>query len=300
MKTFLIWMLLLNISFSCYAQLDSITQIHGLGCGGAIGQSYPIWVDTVAGATQYCFSIGNTTNSSILFDGQIGPYCSSNNQTMITFALAQPFYIICVTAYSANDSSNTYCDTIYSIVAPLFFSPDNDSLVSPNSSGLYSVLPFAGGGCEPVSFYWWITGDANINGINDSLQTVADTVSINFGPGFISSQLCVYGSTSFNLAGPHICMSINAPVGITLPDENAFHVNYDNVKKLISISIDSENKIEVIEIVDMQGKIVFDTRTFSYSAENILLISTMEYRKGVYILRIEGSEVSVSKKFVNY
>jgi hypothetical protein len=301
MKAFLIFMFLINISFDSYSQLDSITQIHGLGCGGGgVGQSIPIWVDTVPGATQYCFSNGDTTISTLLFDGQIGPYCSSSNQIMITFSLAQPFYIICVTAYSATDSSNTFCDTIYALVAPLFFSPGNDSLVSPNSSGLYSLLPFAGGGCEPVSFFWWITGDANINGIDDSLQTVSDSITINFGPGFISGQLCVYGTTSFNLAGPHICMTINAPVGISVPDDNTFQVYYDHENELVHISFDSKKIDELVEIIDLQGKVVYRLPFISNISGNKLSIKTNEFPKGIYIVRLKGTDVPVSGKFIKH
>lgn len=302
MKHLLILMLLLKISFSSYAQLDSITQIHGLGCsGGGVGQSIPIWVDTVPGATQYCFNNGDTIYiSSMLFDGQIGPVCSPNNQTMLTFALAKPFYEVCVTAYSANDSSNTYCDTIYSYVAPLFFSPSNDSLVSPNSSGLYSVLPFAGGGCEPASFFWSITGNADINGINDSLLTVDDTVAINFGPGFTSGVLCVYAKNIINLAGPQICMTINAPVGVSEPAGSNFQVYFDHANDLVYLYMESKEVIDLVEIVDLQGKSIYSAPIISNSSDNKLTINTNEFAKGIYIIRIKGTYVPVAAKFIKY
>jgi hypothetical protein len=296
MKKTVLIICLLCFPFCMKAQLDSITAINGIVCS-SVGQSFNISIDPVPGATYYCWSNIDTLVSNFLFDGQTGPYCTSSYSIMLTLALQDSFNIVCVTAYNANDTSNTFCDTVYSFATQLQLSSTNDSIVIPNSTGIYSVLPFNGYGCEYNYFTWTITGDAYFDNSNDTLGTGSDTVNINFGPGFLTGYLCVVGQTPFNLQSPPICMTINTATGFNQISDDLFNIIYDPVNQQVQITMyDPPVKETQIEIYDMTGKIIHSEPLVRKERN----IATSLFSKGMYLIVIQGDGSRFTKNFIIY
>jgi len=294
---------ILLICFLCFpfcmkAQLDSITEIYPLPACGFIGMSMNVWIDPVLGATYYCWEDANgSMSSSFLFDGLLGPYCTTSNSVMLTVASQDSFNIVCVTAYNSNDTSNTFCDTVYSFATQLQFSPTNDSIVIPNSTGIYSVLPFNGYGCDYNYYSWTITGDASFDNSNDTLGTGSDTVNINFGPGFLTGYLCVVGHTPSNIQSPAICMIINTATGLNQVPDDPVKLTYDQVNQNMLITMhDVAMKETQIEIYDVRGKIIYS----ELLVRNEKNISMSLFSKGMYIVRIQGEGSSFAGKFIIY
>src|SRR5690242_8269160 len=130
MKKLLLVIIIFYLSnFRVSAQLDSITSFTTIPCMGIIGQSYLLSIDPVPGATSYIWTVDVLSPADIIFDGNIPPYNTSSNSVMMTIVIAQPYYVVCVTAFSSCCSSNTFCDTILGEFEPIFFSPSNSANV---------------------------------------------------------------------------------------------------------------------------------------------------------------------------
>jgi hypothetical protein len=181
---------------------------------GGVGQSAPLVVSAPAGTVGYRYTSNLGHISSLLFNGQIGPYETTSNTVMLTFALAQQNYQIRVVAFNACGRANTASATIRGTVAAPT-SITGSTIACSGDVNSYSVSPVAGS-----NYYTWslipatagtITGQGGLN------------VTVTFAAGFTSAQLCVHGQTTFNLAGPDYCITISnsapTPGAITGNDE---------------------------------------------------------------------------------
>ena len=298
--TLLIIVILHCTIFTIYSQSLDSTYID-VPCYGFPGYTDTAFVNPIPGATLYCWETELNAINGLLINGIISPVCTTTPQVNITFVLAQPFYILCVTAYSANDSSNLSCDTIWG--TPLLeFLPTNSPVATPNSSGQYGISFICGQNSQISTLYWSVTGDIGINGTGDTVLTTNNTINnitLDFGPTFSIGTLCVYGVTSFGLQVPFICMDIETPVGLQNQNTELISFYHDDLnKKLVIEYIPSNNRKQSVLIYDISGKMIKAKTIKSMSGENIHSINTAELSTGVYTVILKDGIQMHTKQFI--
>lgn len=276
------------------AQLDSITFID-LPCYGAVGVTGQATTNQDTNAVYYEWSIGNGSSNSVWFNGSIGPVQTALASVNLSLQMAQQFYIICVTSFSACCTSNTFCDTIFGTVAQPVFSVNNSNIGIPNDSGLYAVDSLE---C-PGTYIWTITGDATFNNGTQVTGTSGTSVNLNFGPGFTTGYLCVAGISNFGLMGDTVCMEINAPLGIEENTSNITSVYYQQSLNQINIQFNSSNQLDnTIKIVDVTGREVLVQQFKSGNGNNATILSTANLKKGIYFAEVNNIKNRKTLKFL--
>ncbi|HRH67799.1 MAG TPA: hypothetical protein PLU53_16000 [Bacteroidia bacterium] len=79
-----------------------------------------------------------------------------------------------------------------------------NAISCPATTAPYSIPALDGA----ATYTWSITGNASINSIGTPVVTTVPTISIDFGAGFTSGQLCVYGTNACGYQSPLRCKNI--------------------------------------------------------------------------------------------
>ena len=90
---------------------------------------------------------------------------------------------------------------------------------------------------------------------------------------------------------------VNLPVGMNDIKENSIFRVYPNpAEDFINIYLDGEKSPELIQLLDMSGKICFETRNIHNRYP--LRIKSQDMESGIYLVKIYSGDKIVSKKIV--
>lgn len=294
-KLFIFLTLLLLFVFKSNAQLCSLA-ITSMPCIAGVGVTGVMTVTPCPGATYYQWQ-SNSGSNALWFNGNPGSLQTTTPSINLSFQLAQQFYEVCVTAYSANDSSNTVCDTIWGYVNVPVFSPTNNSISLPGTSSMYAV-EYPTAGC-PSQYIWYLTGDISFSNGSQITSGSGVGVNLNFGPNFTTGTLCVQATTNFGSQTDTICMIINAPVGLEENTSNITSINYQQSLNQITIQFDNSRTFEnTIKIIDVTGREVLVQQFKSGNGNNAAILSTANLKKGIYFAEVNNTKNRKILKFL--
>jgi len=291
------------IAFLLFFTLHSIAQpctiaITNLPCMAAPGVNGVASVTPCPGA-YYQWQTATGHVNSIWFNGSPGPVQTSAPSVNFSFNLAQQFYVVCVTAYTPTDTSNTVCDTIWGYMNDPVFASTNSTIGVPGDSGIYNLEPFTAG-C-PSNYIWFLTGDVTFNNGSQSYTGPGNPgagVNLNFGPNFTTGVLCVLAVTNFGLQTDTVCMTITAPVGIN--DISNPHISFYYQPGPDQITLEfSEvlNQHISIKIYDITGRQVMEHSTQTLNNNQQLIIPTPALKQGTYLVEVTGADFRKVFKF---
>ncbi|MDQ3051956.1 MAG: T9SS type A sorting domain-containing protein [Bacteroidota bacterium] len=291
-QLFLLLLFLSLVSSRAQAQLDPINFMD-LPCNCMMGGSSVISTNLVSNATYYTWYTAGPVNN-VLFNNQApGPVQTTVNSVTISCLLPSSFVVICVTANSVNDSSNTFCDTIWNEVPVPVFSGLNSNVVLPNTSGLYFMDSTT---CPPYQYLWTVTGDIIFDNGWQTISTFDPSVNLNFGPGFTNGFLCVQGLGSTGLLSDTICMAISTTVGVKdihSPDILFYYQESSNQLTLdFKVSLP---QVIVFNIYDLTGRIIYSENI--YANQKQIVVVTPPLESGIYFAEVSGSGFRETFKF---
>lgn len=298
MKKLLLTFSLAIISFSyAFAQLDSVYFLN-LPCNSYVGVTSVIGVNPDTNALYYEWSVDSGMPlNAILFNGAPSPVQTTIPEVTLTFPLQLQYYAICVTAFSACCTSNTYCDTLSGEVPLPVLSGTNSTLAVPGDSGIYSVEQLV---CPPAQLVWTISGNASFNNGGQTIITpLPDTsININFGPAFTTGNLCVKGVTDFGLSGDSVCMTVIAFVGLDANDEVLTSFYYQPDYNQVSFNYTKSIQEEVsINLYDIAGRLITSRKVFLVPDNQNATIPLPDLNQGIYMVEISSRDFSRTLKF---
>ncbi len=282
---FLVYLILFFICGRSYAQLDSITSMN-LPCNCGIGVTSMAATNAIPNATYYEWSTLPISVNSVAFNGQPpGSVQTSVPSVSLTCILPSQFVVICVTAYSASDSSNTFCDTIYNAQAAVF-SNLNSSVASPNSSSLYFADTTD---CPPFQYIWTLVGDITFDNGLPGTFTTDPFVNLNFGAGFTGGFLCVQTLSTFGFLSDTVCIQIDATVGLNdLHDSNILLYYQPALKQLTLEFHKYVSQTFNLNFYDITGKRIHHEALHPATSQHKFEISTPELIPGIYFVELTG------------
>lgn len=175
-----------------------ITGVPSIAAPGVTGV---VTCTAVPGATFYRWTSILGHINAIWFNGAPGPIETTTNSVNVAFQLPQSNYQIRVVAGNACGRSNNASAQIRGTVpAPICL--NGPAVACPLQVATYSVAACLIPGTS--DYQWAVTGNANILSGQGT-----PTITVQFGPGFTSAQVCVNGVSTFGLAGPQACLSIS-------------------------------------------------------------------------------------------
>jgi len=260
-----------------------------------VGTTDSINIIPVPGAIKYQWETNSFQINSILFDATISPVSVTGTSIDITYTLPQLYWEACVTAISACCTSAASCVLIPS-VALLYFSPGNNPVALPNSSGTYGVEVLCSPGPMGI-IQWFVTGDITFNNGTQNLTTGSSVLNVplNFGPNFTSGTLCAYTINSYGMTSDTICMTINAPVGLADGSQVDWNYYYNAVNNHLVIEFVNHQPQEFeIYVYDMQGKLVL-SKSSTGLTETILDMQRLA--KSVYNFQVKTGNTILTGRF---
>jgi hypothetical protein len=290
-KLLFIFFFLFLIAGQLSAQLCTIA-ITSSPCMGAPGLTGVITASNCPGATYYQWQSMVGQVNSVWLNGTPAPIQSATPSVNLSFQSSQQYYVICVTAYSANDSSNTACDTIWGFIKDPVFASTNNTIGVPGDSGTYTVEPPTAG-CA-LYYAWTLTGDVTFNNGSQSYMGPGDPgagVNLNFGPNFTTGVLCVQAVSSFGVFTYTVCMTINASVGISDLTGSPLSFYYQpNLQQVaLKFSAPTYQKIS-INSHDIAGRLVSQEQHHISPGIKEIFVSTAGFKEGLYFVEVTGTD----------
>ena len=292
-KLFACIVLCLSGWYNSYGQLDSIVEILA-PC--PISPTGPISISTspIDSATYYEWTSANGSLNSIWFNGSPGPVQTTSPNAILTSLLPQPFFVICVTAYSPCCVSNTFCDTLSSSSDSPVFAASNPSLINPGNTYLYALDSTT---CQATNFQWILTGDATFGNGMQTIMNNGTPEPISFGSNFTTGTLCVVSLSIFNVFQDTVCMTITAPLGIAGNDNSLQQLFYNPGMHQLEITFSQIPPKPVhINVWDAAGRSVYATTLTALNGLHVNIPVTL-LRQGIYIVSLEGTGINARNRF---
>lgn len=242
------------------------------------------------------FSNGDATSSAggvLNLSGTIAAYS--------TFVIANG-----VGVTSAATGSSPACSPTLQAMADLLDGPypaptfmnGNDAIALFNGTTMIDLLGKIGDASMTTSQSWsdefpydgsvgaWWTKDQTLY----RKATIETGVTVNPDPFIVTTEWDSLPKDTWTGLGSHTC---NCFVGINELESNVSYVIYPNPVNNGELTINASENIEMVEIIDMLGKVVI--RKESTEMTNNIMINSSILNKGMYTIRLNFSNNSVSR-----
>lgn len=274
---------------------------------------------TVRGIT---VSLGNDTTigctDSILVAAATSGFLNGSTFAWSNGAITQTTYLKGGSTYTVTVTNNQGCTATDNKVVSLNVNQSVSFTTSTIYNGVVSdTLPLIQNSvCQSVSAYFtntstdisnaWAfewnygdqTGSVNVNGIKSYANTGAYTVTLtatnNDGCVVTSApqQVTVIPNNATQI---HPRCSIVGIREIALLSNIALYPNPNNGSFIVDLSLVNADDANVM-VVDMLGKVVYNTNTFSTSATPVQTIDLNNAANGIYFVRVTANGVTATSK----